>query len=159
MNIHMVSEMDTMAVTGWASKLMDDEDLETTAVDIIGIGSGVYDRLEELGYDVIGVSVGSAPTDDEKSRKFFNLRAQVFWNLRTLFKPDRDGKPSISIPNDKELINELTALTYKFSSERKIRIESKDEIKKKIGRSPDKADALALAFFDLTEDQAQIMIV
>lgn len=158
-NIHMVSEMDTMAVTGWSAKIIDDEDLDTTAVDIIGIGSGVYDRLEELGYDVIGVSVGSAPTDEEKGKKFFNLRAQVYWNLRNLFKPDRDGKPKISIPNDKELITELTAMTYKFSSERKIRIESKDEIKKKIGRSPDKADALSLAFFDLTEDQAQIMIV
>lgn len=157
--IYMVSEMDTMAVTGWASKLIDDNDIDTTAVDIVGLGSGVYDRLDELGYDVIGVNVGASPTDDDESRKFFNLRAQVFWNLRTLFKPNKDGTSNVSIPNDQELINELSTITYKFSSERKIRIESKDEIKKKIGRSPDKADALSLAFFDLTGDEPQIMIV
>lgn len=157
--IFVVSEMDTMAVTGWASKIIDDYDLDTTAVDIIGIGSGVYDRLEELGYDVIGVSVGASPTDEDENKKFFNLRAQIHWNLRTLFKPNKDGKPSISIPNDPELISELSMITYKFSSERKIRIESKDELRKKLGRSPDKADALSLAFFDLTEEDAQIMIV
>ncbi len=157
--LHQTSDMDTMAVAGWSSKIFDDDELDELSVDIIGLGSGVYDRLDELGYDVIGVNVGSSPTDDEAKEKFYNLRAEVFWNLRTLFKPNREGKSEISIPDDKELIQELQAITYKFSSEKKIRIESKDEIKKKIGRSPDKADALSLAFFDLTDADAQLMIV
>ena len=53
----------------------------------------------------------------------------------------------ISIPDDKELIKELSEIRYNYSSERKIKIEPKEEMKKRLGKSPDKADALALAFF------------
>ena len=153
-----IDQMDTMAVVGWSSDLIDEHDVEMTNVDVVGIGAGVYDRLEELGYEVNAVNVGSKPMGDDAER-FFNLRSQLFWNLRKLFKPDKNGRSQVSIPNDKELIQELKVLTYKYSSEKKIRVISKDDIKLSLNRSPDKADAVALAFYNLTGDDIDLIII
>ncbi len=147
-------KMDTMEVVGWTRGLLKSHKPEVIAVDVIGIGSGVFDRLEELyEEDKIEsepepINVGAGPTDDDAKEKFMNLRAQVFWNLRSLFKPDKQGQSQISIPDDVGLKRELAEIRYKYGSERKIKIEAKEEMKKRLGMSPDKADALALAFFD-----------
>jgi len=149
-----VTKMDTMEVVGWVRPMLDKEpELEGLAVDIVGLGAGVYDRLLELNYEVREVNVGEAPSDDEAKEKFYNLRAEIFWNLRNMFKPDSNGKSEISIPNDPELKKELSEIRYKYSSEKKIKIESKEEMKKRLGHSPDKADALALAFHNLEGDE------
>ena len=57
-----------------------------------------------------------------------------------------------------DLIKELSEIRYSYSSERKIKIEPKDEMKKRLGKSPDKADALALAFFN-EEESAPTMFL
>lgn len=151
-------QMDTMALVGSVSGELDIDDPEDTAIDVVGIGSGVYDRLEELGYRVTPINAGESPTSLENKEKFYNLRAEMFWNLREQFKPE-NGKSFISIPDDGSLIQELTEIRYKYSSERKIRIEDKEDMKKRIGRSPDKADALALAFFDMSASQPEMIIL
>ncbi len=157
-------KMDTMEVVGWSRKLLNDHKPEVMAVDVIGIGSGVYDRLEELyeedkiESEIEPVNVGSSPTNAGAKEKFMNLRAQIFWNLRSLFKPDKNGQSQISIPDDVGLKKELSEIRYKYGSERKIKIEAKEEMKKRLGNSPDKADALALAFFDTSEDDPGMMI-
>lgn len=149
--MELIQKMDTMEVTGWTLGFLQEDKPERIAVDVVGIGAGVYDRLSELlpGQEFIcepvPVNVGESPTDSDSKQKFFNYRAELYWNLREKFKPDTSGKSSISIPDDPDLINELTEIKYKYSSERKIRIEDKEDMKKRIGRSPDKADALALA--------------
>jgi len=145
------TKVDTMSLVGWLRNLLDEDDPDNIAVDVIGIGAGVCDRLDELGYKVTEVNVGESPDDKDK---YFNLRAEVFWSLRELFKKDLIG-----IPNDSSLVQELTDLRYKYSSEKKIRIEAKEDMKKRIGRSPDKADALALAFFDLTNLGTELIIM
>lgn len=165
--------MDTMSVVGWTVGHLDKDKPEKIAVDVIGIGSGVYDRLEEVlpskvkteekpdGYfcEALPINVGESPSDDELKKKFYNLRAEVFWNLRDLFKPDANGKSQISIPDDTELKKQLIEIRYKYSSERKIKIEDKEDMKKRLGGSPDKADALALAFFNLTATEPELIIV
>lgn len=158
-HIDSISQQDTMAVVGWASNIFDEQEIDTLAIDIVGLGAGVYDRMDELGYDVVGINVGESPTDDEAKQQFFNLRAQVYWNLRNVFKLDSNGNSHARIPNDKQLIEDLASTTYRWSSEKKRRIDSKDDIKKILGRSPDKGDACGLAFFDLTERDPQLMIV
>ena len=66
---------------------MEEDEPEILAVDVIGIGSGVYVRLSEFEEDgtidteIEPSNVGEAPTDEENKKKFFNLRAQIFWNL------------------------------------------------------------------------------
>lgn len=158
-SMEIAEQMDTMEVVGWVRGFLDRDKPEVLAVDVIGIGSGVYDRLFELEkYEVYPLNVGAGPTDDEEKEKFQNLRAEVFWHLRSLFRPDKNGQSQISIPNDEGLIKELQEIRYKYSSERKIKIEPKAEMKKRLGHSPDKADALALAFFNLTEMEPQMII-
>lgn len=146
------NQLDTMQVVGWVQEFLKEDKPDVTAVDVVGIGSGVYDRLGELDYPVVAVNVGESPSSDENKKKFFNLRAELFWHLREMFRPEGD-KSKISIPNDNELIRQLTEIRYFYSSERKIRIEDKEDMKRRIGQSPDKADALSLAFYDqITEE-------
>jgi len=162
--IEEVESMDTMEVVGWSRKFMTEDEPEVVGVDVIGIGAGVCDRLYELSEDgevdceIEEVNVGESPTSDETKKKFMNLRAENYWHLRNMFKPDKNGKSQISIPDDVDLKKELKEIRYKFSSERKIKIEPKDEMKKRLGRSPDKADALMLAFCDLKAGQPDMYI-
>lgn len=159
-----IGKMDTMEVVGWARGYLEEDEPEILAVDVIGIGSGVFDRLSEfedegtIDTEIEPINVGEASTDEEFKKKFFNLRAQVFWNLRELFKPDKNGQSQISIPNDPVLKRQLSEIRYKYSSERKIKIEAKEEMKKRLGSSPDEADALALAFFDTSGSDPGMMI-
>jgi len=156
--IEQIEKMDTMQIVGWAREFLDEDTPDTLGVDVIGIGSGVYDRLYELEYKVEEVNVGEGASSEEQKAKFANLRAELYWNLREQFKPVK-GKSRISIPNDAELKKELTEIRYKYGSERKIKIEPKSEMKKRIGGSPDKADALMIAYADLLYNQPEMFIL
>jgi hypothetical protein len=160
LGIHTRERQDTMETVGWARSLIDSDEPIKTAVDVIGIGAGVYDRLKEEGYSVSGVNVGAKPVgDDDEPTKFFNLKAQMMWYLKDLFKPGPDGKSSISIPNDPDLIQELKEVRYGFDSRKRIKVESKEDMKKRLGRSPDKLDALMLAFADLGDQDVEFYMV
>lgn len=117
-------------------------------VDTIGVGTGVEGRLEEQGYPTVRVNVGEAPggNNDVEKSKFINKRAQLYWALREALDPDTNRNPyPLGLPEDDELEEELMATKYKINSKGQIQIIAKDDIKAKIGRSPDKADALMLA--------------
>lgn len=107
-------------------------------VDVIGLGSGVVDRLKELGLPVRGVNVGeSRATLDQCMR----LRDELWWKGREWFQ----SKDCV-IPRDDYLISELTAPTYDFHSSGRIVVESKKDMKERSGKSPDAADAFLLTF-------------
>ena len=72
---------------------------------------------------------------------YVNLRAEGYWTLRQRFMSGR-----ISIPADNQLVGELAALRYGYDSQGRIKMESKDEMRKRNLPSPDNADALMLAF-------------
>jgi len=161
------AKMDTMEVVGWTRGLLDADLPDVHCTDAIGVGGGVHDRLTEIqdsddvaweDTEIIPISVGERPVGED-AKKFMNLRAQVHWNLRALFKPDTNGQSQISIPDDPELKRQLNELRYKYSSERTIKIEAKDQMKKRLGVSPDKADALALAFWNTTDDEPEMFIM
>jgi hypothetical protein len=130
-------ELSTMELAGQVVRYIEAWDPDYVFVDGNGLGSGVVDRLRELNYDyVIGVEASSKPL-----RKGFTMRRDEMWiSLRDWLK--KGG----AIPNDPDLIAELTAPTYKISSDGKLKVESKDDIKKRGLNSPDKADALAMTF-------------
>ena len=135
------SKSDTMATAGRIVNLIRDTSPLHVFIDVIGIGSGVVDSLLEQGFDVKGVNVAERSSYPER---FMNLRSEIYWNLR-----DRFESQTIKIPDDDNLINELTNIKMLPPTSRgQQRLESKEEMKKRIGRSPDKADALALAFFE-----------
>ena len=107
-------------------------------IDAIGLGAGLADRLRELDLPAVAVSVSE--TASLKDR-FNRLRDELFWSAREWFEA-RDCK----IPSDDTLISELTGIRYKYLSSGKLKIESKDEMKKRGQRSPDVADAFVLTF-------------
>jgi len=101
----------------------------------------VVDRLEEvLGGEVSirGVNVGES---ESVSGSFVRLRDELHWKVRTYFEA-RDCK----MPDDKALLSELVATKYGTTSAGKIKVESKDDLKKRLRRSPDLFDALMLTF-------------
>ena len=133
---------DTMQLVGlivneWNATDEDDRPSEIM-VDVIGIGSGVVDRLNELDLPVRGINVGETASVDDK---FVRLRDEIWWKGRTWFAA-RD----CSIPSDEKLISELTAPTYDFASNGKTVVESKREMRKRGLQSPNKADAFLLTF-------------
>lgn len=109
-------------------------------VDLPGIGAGVVDRLRQLEdkREVFDVNVGLPSNDPER---FVNLRAEYYWGLR-----ERFYEGTIQIPPDDELMSQLSNLKFKYTTKGQIQIESKEEMKKRDLPSPDKADALMLAY-------------
>ena len=118
-------------------------------IDTIGEGAGVYSRIREQGYSwaySAKASYGSAGlTDITGVRKFGNMRAYMYWAVRDALNPA--NKINLALPPDENLTQELTDILYTIDSSGRIIIEKKDDIKKRIGRSPDTADALALTYF------------
>lgn len=111
------------------------------SVDVIGVGSSVYDALMDMGVTCkpINSSNASDATDKSGQLTFGNLRAEMWWKMRDLLDPSADT--GIAIPPGETVRSDLCAPRYKTKG-RSIMIEAKDEIKKRIGRSPDIGDAL-----------------
>lgn len=134
---------DTMATAGRVAALADTA--EPIGVDVIGIGAGVFDRLSELGFNAIPVNVSekSPYTDTTGQIQFYNLRAYIWWLLRERLDPA--GEEPAAIPPSDQLIGDLAAPQYKYTSSGKIQVESKDDLRRRLGRSTDYADAWGLA--------------
>jgi hypothetical protein len=111
-------------------------------VDGAGVGGGVVDQLAEMGWPVVDMQAGARAVDSEH---YLNARAEWFWRLRERLE---SGEIDID-PTDDVLASQLAALQYKFTSRGQIQIESKDDMRKRGMPSPDRADALVLAFADL----------
>lgn len=118
-------------------------------VDSIGVGWGVYGSLKEAlgpeGVEVVPVNFGAGPLPGFEDR-FLNLRAQVWWEV---------GRENSRLKRwdltecDDDVINELTAPEYVILDSRgKIKVEPKADVIRRLGVSPDQADALLLAFWD-----------
>jgi phage terminase large subunit len=143
---------DTMETVGHVARWYQDRDAYCVAVDAVGLGAGVCDRLDEMeGYDVQEVQAGASPND--KSR-FVNVRAEMFWNLRTLFE---HGDIDID-PDDDELMGQIAEMRYKIRSNGKIQVESKEDMAKRGVSSPDRADALAMLYYDEEPPQEVFLI-
>lgn len=132
---------DTMETAGRVKRLMDKYSIPETAVcvDDTGLGGGVVDRLHEDGWNVRGINNQSKAEDSEH---FYNLSAEMHWAMRRMFETE-----AIDIPSNRHLLSQLSGRKFKVTSKGKgqIQIESKEDMKKRGLKSPDYADALALA--------------
>ena len=119
----------------------------TAAIDVVGIGASAYDmsRANNLECEGINFGAGSDATDVSGRLSFSNLRAESYWRLREVLDPTSDT--GAMLPPDNELLAELTAPRWSLRSG-KILVEPKDEIQRRLGRSPDKADAVCLSLFE-----------
>ena len=138
-SIQSFGRQDTMATAGHVARAVEEGQPAAVRIDEIGIGAGVVDRLKELGHSVVvGVNVS---TRASRPDHFANLRAELYDGLRQRFEEGR-----IAIPDDRELIGQLAALRYQFTSSGQMKLEDKDDLRRRGHPSPDRADALALAF-------------
>ena len=143
-SIRTFSRIDTMATAGQVMVAVRERRPDAVNVDAIGIGAGLADRLREQGVPARDVNVAEQPRRD---RTCLNLRAEGYQSLARRFRDRR-----IRIPRDAELISELATLRYEYDSRGRLRMESKASMKKRGVGSPDKADALMLAFLDDRSD-------
>lgn len=118
-------------------------------IDTIGEGAGVFSRLRELGYNYAyscKFSEGARNLKDiTEVRTFANMRAYLYWAVRDWLDPKNCFHPAI--PHNDFFMQECTDIHWKFLSNGDIIIEPKEEIKKRLGRSPDYIDALANTFY------------
>ena len=140
--IRIWKNLDLMQLTGAVvaeyQALEPSEQPSEILVDSIGLGAGVVDRLMELGLPVRGINVSESPSLGSQYR---NLRAEL-WAKAKHWLERRD----CFLPNDERLISELATVRYKFASNGKLQIESKDDIRRRGLPSPDVADAFVLTF-------------
>jgi hypothetical protein len=156
--LETISDLDTMTLTGWTLERVRARRPTVLRVDAIGIGAGVYDRLRELqaertvndagqerpkypeldGVRLVGVNVAEKPSDDTR---WVNLRDELWDLLRARLQAGR-----LALPEEPTLREELVTVKYAFTSAGQKKIEPKANHKARLGRSPDKADAVCLAF-------------
>lgn len=136
-HIDMWREADLMQTSARVAAAMVEHRPDAVFVDAVGLGAGVVDRLRQLGHAVIGVNSGARASQPER---YYNLKAEMWFEMRGWLMVGG------SIPDNRLLREELVAPKYSYDHVGRLRIEAKDDVKERILRSPDLADALALTF-------------
>lgn len=136
----------TMATTGVVVGILRGQGGHAV-VDVDGVGGGVVDRLRELGHPYFPFVNGAACDLVDRSGElgFADKRAAAWWTLRELLDPEFGSQ--VELPPDDKLTGDLTAPKWKVMSRGKIRVESKDDIRTRIGRSTDDGDAVVFSFW------------
>lgn len=132
----VIDNADLMQLSGVVAQAIVSWKPDAVFIDETGIGSGVVDRLRQVGHQVIGVNFGSTAM----SPQYMNKRAEI-WAL--MKKWLQEGGV---LPNDPSIKADLAAPTFSFDASNRMKLESKADIKKRLGRSPDLGDAIALTF-------------
>lgn len=131
----VLRNVDLMTLASNVAVLLDKHQPDACFVDATGVGAGLVDRLIQLGYSVIGIESAGKST----SERYANKRAEMWGRMAEWVK-------SGCLPDDSELVNELSAPTYHFDNRGRLLLEKKDDLKARGQPSPDKADSLALTF-------------
>ncbi len=113
-------------------------------VDVVGVGSSPYDSLKVMFRHVYPVNgaEGSSFRDRSKKLKMRNKRAEMWWRMRDALDPAHGD--DVALPPDTELLADLCSAHYKVTASG-VLIEEKEEIKARIGRSPDVGEAIIMA--------------
>lgn len=123
---------DTMKVAGYVAVMSAKHGIDHIAVDCIGIGAGIADRLREMGKEIFYVQ--SAAKSD--THLYSNKRAEMYGYVSEMVRDKR-----IPYPEDEEAAKQVSSVHYKVTgSNGAIQLEKKDDVKKRIGRSPDRGD-------------------
>lgn len=125
------------ALTSWIEK-----GLASVNVDTAGIGHYYALALQDAELPVRHVNVGASPTTDKAKEKFANLRAQMFWSFREIVSEGRFAGLA-----DQKTLAQLAGIRYEHDVRGRVAIEKKDDARKRGVKSPDRAEAVALAFW------------
>jgi hypothetical protein len=150
--LQTVRNHNTMEVAGLVVNIIREERPNRVYIDSIGIGAGIVDRLNEMGYSFVqGVNVARTANDKER---FGNLRAELWSEMKDWFT----GELSVSIPDDDSLHADLCSLGFKHRSNGQLLIEDKDSLRKRGLPSCDTADALMLTFYAGAHAQEMLQV-
>lgn len=118
-------------------------------VDVVGLGAGVYDRLKEVKARPVAYAGSAKTSRRDRSGKFgfTNVRSAALWHVRELLDPGFE--PVLALPPDDLMISDLTTPTWTTTSgvPPKIQVETKEHVVERLGRSPDRGDAVAMAMW------------
>ena len=120
------------------------QDLAPVHIDLTGVGTSPYDTLKRNKIQVVAfVAAGASPgRDATRQLGFFNKRAEAWWRMREALDPD--SGQDLALPPDRELRADLASARYELTP-RGIKVEPKDAIIARLGRSPDRGEAVILA--------------
>lgn len=135
-----LTKLRTYEVADHAVALANDKGEEKTRyrVDDTGVGGGVTDELHKQEKNVVPINNGSAA---KNPNKYPNAISEMWFEFAEMID-------QVELPYDPELLRELCSREYKFDKQGRRVVESKDDFKKRYGRSPDKADSLLLCFYN-----------
>jgi len=149
---------DLMTIVGRIANLISEHNPARVNIDVTGLGHGIYDRLRELGYgQVRAVNFASSATGagPMPAAKYSNRKAEMWDALREWFL-DPAG---VCCPNDDQFQQDVCAPAHDeygrdVDSQGRLKIEKKEDIRKRLGFSPDLGDAAALTFAERVADEA-----
>ncbi len=136
-------DLDTMQVAAKTVSAIREYSPATTFVDGVGIGAGVVDRLRMLGHEIVEVNAGMKPDDD---KTYYNKRAEMADRMRIQMTEGMD------IPNDADLRKAMIGIEYGYDDKERLRLERKQDMKKRGLESPDDFDAIAYTYAELIGD-------
>lgn len=137
--IDTYSKKDTMEVAGICSRILKNHGPAMMFIDVVGIGAGVVDRLNELGWGdkIMAVNAGERAIKD---KLYSNRRAEMWGELKEWMQE------RVQVPDDDALQADLQGPAFKYDSNQRLVLEKKEDMKKRGVRSPDMADSVALTF-------------
>ena len=140
-NLEKLANHNTMEICGRLKRIIQEEKPVKVYIDCIGVGAGVVDRMQEMGFDMVeGVNVARSANDKEK---FKNLRAELWSDMRDWLYQEMP----VQVPDSDELHGEFCCLGFKYDSAGRLQIESKDDLRARGMPSPDGADAACLTMY------------
>lgn len=108
-------------------------------VDDTGVGGGVTDKLRDMGYNVVPINFGGKP---KNKKKYPDIISEMWFEMA-------DQLDKIGLLDDDDLLVQLASRNFKYTTDEKRKVESKEEYKKRTGRnSPDEADAAILCYYN-----------
>jgi len=123
-----------------------------------GWGAEAVGALERNGIPVVPYRglTPSAATSREGGLKFYNRRAEDWWRMREELDPGQEFGSAVALPPDASIKADLAAPRWEMTPARGIKIEDKEEIRKRLGRSPDDGDAIVMALAPGARARARI---
>jgi phage terminase large subunit len=148
------AHLDSVEVANRLTAIIQDLKPARIFIDAGNTGAAIYDILKDRGYGktVRAINFGSKAINDDR---YFNKRAEM-WALANDWLKDEN---LVQLVNDDELLDDLCSVNKAYDSKGRLQLETKDKVKERIGRSPDKADAFVLTFAEPVYDDGKIKTI
>ena len=136
--------LDTVQSAGKLISLYEAGIYDCVAIDVIGVGAGIFDMVKNAGIPCVAVNVSEATTDNSQ---FVRQRDELWWKARQWFEePGCSISPVISEAKKKEFLSDIQDIRFEYNAKGQIKVEKKEKMKERLGFSPDTGDAFIHTF-------------